>query len=264
VFTVYTKHKLDKTALASKSIIAADLDGTLAEGGKLIDAEMKGLIVKLLKHKKFVVISGNGWDRLQEHLINLLSSRAELSNLYVFPTNAAMMYKYSGNGWKKIYSEDLSLKEKQKIIATFEKAAKESGFVQPKRVYGEQVEDRGAQITFLALGRKAPLRARKDWDPGMTKRVKLRSYVGKHLPEFDVMISGLTAIDVVRKGMDKAYGIKRMIKELKCTTDDVLYVGDMMYKGGNDYPVIKTGVYCIPVKSVEETKQILRCCTPDS
>ena len=38
----------------------------------------------------------------------------------------------------------------------------------------------------------------------------------------------------------------------------MFFIGDAMFKGGNDYAVIKTGVDWMPVKDPEETKKIIR------
>ena len=58
--------------------------------------------------------------------------------------------------WKKIYSEDFTAAEKEKIIGSLNKAIEQSGFKAGK-VWGEVIEDRGSQITFSALGQEAPL-----------------------------------------------------------------------------------------------------------
>ncbi len=41
--------------------------------------------------------------------------------------------------------------------------------------WGEQIEDRGSQITFSALGQQAPIEEKKKWDPDFTKREKIKS-----------------------------------------------------------------------------------------
>ena len=38
---------------------------------------------------------------------------------------------------------------------------------------------------------------------------------------------------------------------------DILFIGDALFEGGNDYPVRKTGVDCIQVRDAEETKRII-------
>lgn len=68
----------------------------------------------------------------------------------------------------------------------------------------------------------------------------------------------MTSIDVVRKGVDKAYGIRKIMEELNCKKNDILFLGDKLEKDGNDYPVKRIGVECLAVKNIAETKQILK------
>ena len=37
----------------------------------------------------------------------------------------------------------------------------------------------------------------------------------------------------------------------------MIYVGDALFPGGNDYPVEEAGVDSIPVKGPEETKRVI-------
>ncbi|MEK7188540.1 MAG: HAD hydrolase family protein, partial [Patescibacteria group bacterium] len=68
---------------------------------------------------------------------------------------------------------------------------------------------------------------------------------------------GYTTVDVTKKGIDKAYGLKQIQKYLKVPFSKMLFVGDALYKGGNDYAVIKTGVDYISVSGPRETKRII-------
>mgnify|MGYP003993732103 FL=1 len=38
----------------------------------------------------------------------------------------------------------------------------------------------------------------------------------------------------------------------------MLFIGDALFEGGNDYPVKSTGVTCMAVSGPEETKKIVR------
>ena len=78
------------------------------------------------------------------------------------------------------------------------------------------------------------------------------------LPEFEVRIGGTTSIDVTKKGIDKAFGVLRIIEYLGIDKSDVVFVGDALYDGGNDAPVKKTGVKCIETSGAQETKGIIQ------
>jgi HAD superfamily hydrolase (TIGR01484 family) len=205
-----------------------------------------------------VVIGGGMYSLFQKQLTVPLGNDSMLSNLYLFPTNATAMYSYGIMGWEQAYAENLTDTEKDMIRGAFAMALEDVGFVMPEKLYGEQLEDRGTQITFSALGQNAPIDAKKPWDPDTTKRIAIKSRLDRYLSDFNVVIGGMTSIDVVKKGIDKAYGIKKITEKLGFSKEEMIFLGDRLEEGGNDYPVKGTGVMCIPVRSVEETKRILR------
>ncbi len=241
----------------NKKLIVFDLDSTLAESKLPIDSEMKNLIAGLLRKKEVAVIGGGSWEKFNEQILSPLDGGAELGNLYLFPTNAAAFYKYDGGKWKLVYRENLSSGEKEKIEKSINKSLIDAGFKKPGKLYGEEIEDRGTEITFSALGQKAPLSEKETWDPDHKKRELIANYLEKYLPEFSVKIAGTTSIDVTRKGVDKAYGIKQMEKYLGVPKTDMLYVGDSTFPGGNDYPAKETGVETLQVSGPGETKKII-------
>ena len=49
-----------------------------------------------------------------------------------------------------------------------------------------------------------------------------------YLPEFEVRLGGLTSIDVTKKGIDKAYGIRQVKKRLSVPIKEMAYVGDAL------------------------------------
>jgi phosphomannomutase len=77
-----------------------------------------------------------------------------------------------------------------------------------RETWGEQIEDRGSQITFSALGQRAPLEQKEKWDADFTKRKRIKALLKDLISEFTVRLGGTTSIDVTKLGIDKAYGIK--------------------------------------------------------
>ena len=74
----------------------------------------------------------------------------------------------------------------------------------------------------------------------------------------EVKIAGLTSIDVTRRGIDKGSGLKQMEKYLNIPLGDMFFVGDDFAQEGNDEPTLKTGVLCFEVKTIEDTKNLVR------
>ena len=191
-----------------KKLIVFDLDGTLAESKSSLDAEMSRLLGDLLGIVKAAVISGGDWPQFEKQVLSHLPHDANLANLSILPTCGTKFFRYAGD-WKKIYSEDFTANEKEKIVSSLKKAVEEAGF-QAKKVWGEAIEDRGSQITFSALGQQAPLEEKKKWDPDFAKRKKIKAILDTLIPEFSVRMGGATSVDVTKPGIDKAYGIGKL------------------------------------------------------
>ena len=244
--------------MKDKRLIIFDLDGTLAESKSPLDNEMSGLIGSLLNEKEVAVISGGAHNQLEKQLVNSLNCTEELlRKLYLFPTCSTSFYRYTDK-WENVYTEELTTEERNKIRASLSKALGETSFELPKTIYGEQLEDRGSQMTFSALGQKAPAALKKSWDPDFKKRIELKQTLEKYIPEFEIRAGGTTSLDITRKGIDKAYGISQIEKYLCITKDKMLFIGDALFEGGNDYAVKKTGVECITTTGPENTKEIIR------
>jgi len=238
-----------------KKLIVFDLDGTLAESKSSLDAEMSKLLYDLLSIVKVAVISGGDWPQFEKQLLSNLPHDERLVNLSLLATSGTKFFQYSGD-WKKIYSEDLTAVEKEKIVSSLKKAIGVAGFKVDK-VWGEAIEDRGTQITFSALGQQAPLEEKKKWDPDFNKRKKIKTILDTFIPEFSVRMGGTTSIDVTRPGIDKAYGIRKLRDLLGISLKEMIFIGDALFVGGNDYPAEEVGVVSIPVRGPNETKRVI-------
>ena len=94
------------------------------------------------------------------------------------------------------------------------------------------------------------------WDPDFTKRKKIKAILDTFIPEFSVRLGGATSIDVTKPGIDKAYGIGKLRDLLGISLQEMIYIGDALFVGGNDYPVEEAGVVSIPVRDPRETKRV--------
>ena len=239
-----------------KKLIVFDLDGTLAESKSSIDADMSRLLHDLLGIIKVAVISGGDWPQFQEQFVSHLPQDLSLENLSILPTSGTKFFRYTG-AWNNLYSEDFTPEEKQKIVGSLKKAVAEAGF-QVDKVWGEVIEDRGSQITFSALGQQAPLEEKEKWDSDFTKRKKIKAILDTLIPEFSVHMGGATSIDVTKPGIDKAYGIRKLRDVLGISLQEMIYVGDALFVGGNDYPAEQAGVVSICVRGPHETKRVIQ------
>lgn len=239
-----------------KRLIVFDLDGTLAKSKSALDDEMAALFAELLAVVKVAIISGGDFPQFQTQVLDRLPVSSNFANLSLLPTSGTKFFTYD-DGWHKLYSEDLSDAEKQKIENELEKAVAQTGF-QPKETWGERIEDRGTQITYSALGQQAPLEAKQQWDPDFAKREKIKAVLDATLPEFSVRLGGTTSIDVTRPGIDKAYGIRKLSEVLAIPVAEMLFIGDAIFPGGNDYPAFQAGADSIEVRDPEETERVIQ------
>ena len=244
--------------LPNYNLIIFDLDGTLSESKMPLDREMAQLFIELLAKKKIAVISGGGWEQFESQFLRSLPPVSEnFTGLYLLPTSGTRLYAWRGT-WSEQYAERLTAAEKETILVALSAALKATRFSNPQKSYGPLVEDRGSQITFSALGQSAPIELKSKWDPDQSKRKLIVSKLAPKIPKFDVRMGGATSIDITRRGVNKAYGIRKLEEFLKIKSDEIVFVGDALFHGGNDYPARATGVDCVEVKGPEETKQLIR------
>ena len=216
---------------------------------------MTALVNKLLGLIKVAVISGGNWPQFQKQVLAHLANDERLQNLSLLPTCGTQFYRYKAD-WEKIYAEDFTNAQKEKIISSLQQAIDQSG-VKAEKVWGEVIEDRGSQITFSGLGQQAPLEEKSKWDPDFAKRKKMKAILDTLIPEFSVRLGGATSIDVTNHGIDKAYGIRKLRDILGISIEEMIFIGDALFPGGNDYPAEQAGVVSIRVRDPEETKRII-------
>jgi HAD superfamily hydrolase (TIGR01484 family) len=239
-----------------KQLIAFDLDGTLAASKQPLENDMAEALANLLDVADVAVISGGDWPQFDKQVASRLPDRADRTRLWLMPTTGTKLYTYRDGRWDTVYAELFSDDEKKTIIAAFDESLKATGFV-PEKSWGQRIEDRGSQITFSALGQQAPLDAKEKWDPDHDKRKLIQADLRKRLPGLAINIGGTTSIDVTRKGIDKAYGLKKLSKESGIALDAMLFLGDAIFPGGNDYPAKELGLDTVKVRDPQETIAVI-------
>jgi len=238
-----------------KKLVVFDLDGTLAASKSKLDTEMAFLLRDLLEVVDVAIISGGAWLQFERQVLSSLPENALLNKLSILPTCGTQFYQFKG-GWKKLYSEDFTAEEKRKIVSSLKDAIAKAGY-EVEKTWGDIIEDRGSQITYSALGQRAPLQQKEKWDADFAKRKKIKAIVDTLIPDFSVRIGGATSIDVTKPGIDKAYGIRKLRDVLGISIKEMIYVGDALSVGGNDYPAKQAGVMSIPVRGPDETKRVI-------
>jgi phosphomannomutase len=68
-----------------------------------------------------------------------------------------------------------------------------------------------------------------------------------------VRVGGVTSIDITKPGIDKAFGMRKILDMLEIGKEDIFFIGDRIKEGGNDYPVKAMGIDTLEISKWEET-----------
>lgn len=234
------------------SLVAFDLDGTLALSKQPLLDTMGEALADLLGVAHVAVISGGDWPQFQKQVVSRLPARADLSKLWLMPTTGTKLYKYQDGAWKAVYAELFNDEVKRQILIAFDQALEATGF-KPEQTWGDRIEDRGSQITFSALGQEAPIHAKEIWDPDFAKRKIIQADLRTRLPDVSINMGGATSIDITQKGVNKGYGLKRLRDASNIPLEEMMFIGDAIFPGGNDYPAKEIGLKTVCVRDPDGT-----------
>jgi phosphomannomutase len=238
-----------------RKMVAFDLDGTLAVSKSPLSEEAARCLRDLLYTYDVCVISGGGFAQFEKQVIDRLGATTQqLVRLHLMPVSGTKYYRYDEHSltWVLQYSVDLDVTQRSEIVDVLLAGAELFGLMADP-IFGAQIEDRGSQITFSALGQDAPPDVKLAWDCDGAKRELLRAYVSERLPELEVRVGGSTSVDVTAIGMNKAYGMTRLMALAGLEKHEILFFGDKLERGGNDNPVRAFGIDCIAVANPRET-----------
>ena len=244
-----------------KKLIIFDLDDTLADSKQDLTEDMAKLLGRLLDKYEIAVISGCSYHQMLSQFADNLSDVVDMyyppNGVYLLPMSGTYMYTFVGtypDDWEPTWGSSLTLREKVDIINAFDKSGFHLG-----ESYGPIEEDRISQITFSLCGQNAPLEVKKKFDPDQNKRRVIVAEMEKFLDpsKFSIRIGGATSIDVTKAGIDKSYGLGKLLDYLKLDKSDALFIGDALFEGGNDYPVKQMGIECLTTTGPEETSKLI-------
>ncbi|WP_420829250.1 HAD family hydrolase [Bifidobacterium simiiventris] len=241
--------------------VAFDLDNTLASSKQPMSAAMTDRFAELTHRTTVAVITGGRYELVVSQVLDAIGGRADRSRMHLMPTGGSRYYRWhvddDGCGrWKCVYAHDLSETDRRAAAASVETRARELGLWET-RVWGERIEDRGSQLTFSALGQQAPETAKRSWDPDDKKKRMLVAAVSRDLPHLKVRSGGYTSIDISLPGMDKSFAVHELARVLGVEVGGIVFVGDRMNPGGNDYPAAEAGAYAVRVGSPDDTLRFL-------
>ncbi len=234
-----------------------DLDDTLAESFQPPKPEMVVKLGDLLERIPIAIMTAAGFPRIRDQFISYLAHSPHISQFYIFPNSTAECYMYENGDWKIAYSLALSESDRETIRKAIHEGLAETGIIGERPEHAPEIIDRDAQIALATIGLKASYEEKSAWDPDQEKRKKLIAVLEKKIPQFEILMGGMTTIDITHKGVNKAYGVRWFSEKLGIPASEMLYVGDALYPGGNDQVVIATGIQTRTVSGPPETLKVL-------
>ncbi|MEX1059349.1 MAG: HAD-IIB family hydrolase, partial [Candidatus Saccharimonadales bacterium] len=209
-------------------------------------------------------ISGGKYELFQTQVLTRITNEPPLlEKLHLMPTNGTRYYRFEGGQWEEKYAEKIPQKDKKRIMEALEDGLDETGY-REKKTYGEIIEDRDSQISLSIFGQEIVaklgeegIKIKEAWDPDGSKKLRLRDIIAPKIPDYEVRAAGTTTIDVTRSGIDKAYGMRKLLDLLSISKEETLFMGDKLIEGGNDYPVKAMGIDCMEVSHWQDTALII-------
>lgn len=254
---VWKMRKMSAKAASSLSqekprAIIFDLDDTLAESFQKPDARVMEKLYRLADSTPVAIMSGATFTRLERDVMNHMPEHLRIP-FYVFSDNGSRADEWIDGHWIKKYGMPLGDDEREFLRATITEAVEDLDLSE-----GDfRIVDRGTSVSFVALAHEASKAEKEAWDPEFVKRPKLAQLLREKAPAYDVLIAGRTTIDIVRKGISKAYGVEWLSNELNIPASEMLFIGDAFYEGGNDASVIPTGIKTYATSGPDETEKLI-------
>ena len=223
-----------------------DVDGTLTDSRQQIDLSFEVYMIKFCCKYDVYLVTGSDRAKTVEQVGLDIYNRSKR----VYNCSGADVYEKDHN----VYKSDW--KPSRKLINFLSDELDFSTF--PHKT-GNHIEHRPGGINFSILGRgQDSIKYRKEyvrWDINTTERILMSDRIKSEFPELNIQIGGQTGLDI--SDSDKSQILRDFNSE-----DKLVFFGDMMKEGQNDYPlavaVDKVGGTNYTVNSWQETYKKLK------
>ena len=224
-----------------------DVDGTLTPSRQQMDFKFMCFMIKFCCTYDVYLVTGSNREKTAEQV-----------GLDVY-NRSIRVYNCSG---ADVYEKDVNVyKSDWKISDEVEKFLQdELDFSQFPVRCGNHIETRPGGINFSILGRGegVNLPDREEyvkWDRNTGERILIADRLKNQFPDLNVQIGGQTGLDI--SDSDKSQILRDFNPE-----DELVFFGDMMKEGQNDYPLAQAidnlGGTNYSVNSWQETYKKLR------
>jgi HAD superfamily hydrolase (TIGR01484 family) len=230
-----------------KKYIFFDLDNTLTRSRSPITPSMTKLLLALSKKHEVFVVSGADAKQIATQIGPKLAgkywSMGQNGNACITPKGEVL------------WENKMNWLEKHEVLAYSYKLF--SAKLYPHKDKLDLLQDRGCQLSYSFIGHHEDVSKKEKFDPDHKKRQSVLKKFPFKSKTVDVKIAGTTCFDFFIKGKNKGSNINALLKQMKWKKGECLYVGDALFKNGNDESVI--GV--IPTQAVRDpsdTEEVIK------
>ncbi|HEY9585312.1 MAG TPA: HAD-IIB family hydrolase [Candidatus Paceibacterota bacterium] len=221
-----------------KKYIFFDLDNTLTRSRSLATPTVIKLLKTLAKNHEVLVVSGQSAARIAAQLGPTLDG-----TYWSMGQNGNRCVDKSGN---LLWEHNMNWLQKFEVLSYSHKILSKNLF--PYKDKLDLVDDRGSQISYSFVGHTEKIGLKEKFDPDKTRRTMVLKKFPFKSKTVEVKIAGTTCFDFFIKGSHKGKNISDLCKKMGWKKNNCLYIGDALFKNGNDEAVI--GV--IPIKKVRD------------
>ena len=198
-----------------------DVDGTLTDSRQQIDLSFEVYMIKFCcKHDVYLVTGSDRAKTVEQVGLDIYNRSKRVYNC-----SGSDVYEKDHN----VYKSDW--KPSRKLINFLSDELDFSTF--PHKT-GNHIEHRPGGINFSVLGRgEDSMKYRKEyvkWDINTTERILMSDRIKSEFPDLNIQIGGQTGLDI--SDSDKS----QILRDFN-SVDELVFFGDMMKEGQNDYPL---------------------------
>ena len=200
-----------------------DVDGTLTDSRQQIDLSFEVYMIKFCCKYDVYLVTGSDRAKTVEQVGLDIYNRSKR----VYNCSGADVYEKDNNVFKSDW------KPSRRLINFLSDELDFSTF--PNKT-GNHIEHRPGGINFSVLGRGMDsMKYRKEyvkWDINTTERILMADRIRSEFPDLNIQIGGQTGLDI--SDSDKSQILRDFNSE-----DELVFFGDMMKEGQNDYPLAR-------------------------
>jgi phosphomannomutase len=199
-----------------------DVDGTLTPSRQQMDDKFRSWFIDFCDSNDVYLVTGSDYAKTLEQVgVEVVMS-------------VKRIYNCSGTD---VWEQGVNVKTKE-WNAPKELYDLMHGWLQtspfPARM-GKHIEERPGMINFSIVGRNATIGERKmyvKFDTDTKERENIAFQINLEFPDITATVGGETGIDIAPTGWDKS-----QILEDFDSNDKIIFFGDRVEQGGNDYPL---------------------------